>query len=64
MSWRAARSLLTLRDQIDAAFPNRNRTSDGYIGDANHQSGDSDHNPRFGPGVVTAAEGDPGRTVA
>ncbi|MEO6089290.1 MAG: hypothetical protein ABIQ18_39880 [Umezawaea sp.] len=56
MSWRVAQSLLTLRDQIDAAFPNRNRASDGYIGDANHQSSDSDHNPWFGPGVVTAAD--------
>jgi hypothetical protein len=56
MAWRVARSLLTLRDQIDAAFPNRSRISDGYIGDANHQNTNSDHNPWYGPGIVTAAD--------
>lgn len=56
MAWRVARSLLVLRDQIDAAFPARSRVSDGYIGDANHQNSDSDHNPWYGPGIVTAAD--------
>jgi len=56
MAWRVARSLIVLRDQIDAAFPNRSRVSDGYIGDAAHQSSDSDHNPWYGPGIVTAAD--------
>lgn len=54
MVWRVARSLLTLRDQVNAAFPHRNRASDGTIGDENHDS-TSDHTPWFG-GIVTALD--------
>jgi hypothetical protein len=56
MAWRVARSLLVLRDQMDAAFPGRSRVSDGYIGDTAHQNTSSDHNPWYGPGIVTAAD--------
>lgn len=56
MTWRVARSLETLRDQIDAAFPARNKASDGTIGDADHQNRSSDHNPWYGPGIVTALD--------
>lgn len=55
MSWRVARSLLTLRDQINAAFPNRNKASDGTIGDEHHDD-TSDHTPWYGPGIVTALD--------
>ena len=62
MAWRVAESLDKLRDQIDAAWPNRNKASDGTIGDAAHCSGDprsSDHCPWVkdgAMGVVTALD--------
>jgi len=34
-----------LREQIDDAFPDRDRTSDGWIRDAKHAARKSDHNP-------------------
>ncbi len=56
MAWRLARSLETLRNQVNRAFPNRNKVSDGTIGDAAHASRTSDHNPWYGPGIVTAID--------
>jgi hypothetical protein len=54
--WRVARSLDVLLDQIDRAFAGRSKASDGSIGDPAHQSRDSDHNPWYGPGIVTARD--------
>lgn len=57
--WRAARSLLTLRDQVNRRAPRRNKADDGTIGDARHCQRTSDHNPwvRDGNvGVVTALD--------
>ena len=34
-----------LREQIDDAFPDRDRTSDGWVGDTRHATRPSDHNP-------------------
>lgn len=60
MTWRLARSLWLLREQVDDHAPARARTSDGTIGDAAHASRDSDHNPWVkdsdGVGVVTALD--------
>lgn len=57
--WRVAKSLLTLRDEVNEAAPNRSKASDGTIGDAAHCRRRSDHNPwvRDGNiGVVTAMD--------
>jgi hypothetical protein len=52
---RIANSLARLRDQINAKAPNRNKASDGWIGDAAHAASASDHNPNSA-GVVTALD--------
>lgn len=51
MAWRLAKSLAKLRNQINELSPNRNKASDGTIGDTAHSSRASDHNPDKG-GVV------------
>jgi hypothetical protein len=55
MTWRVARSLLVLRDQLDALYPGRSKASDGTIGDAAHAASVSDHNPDAA-GVVRALD--------
>lgn len=42
---RRALALATLLNQVNAAFPARNKASDGWIGDSAHQAVQSDHNP-------------------
>lgn len=58
--WRLAESLKKLREQINAAYPNRDKASDGSIGNAEHAARTSDHNPwvkdKNGVGVVTAID--------
>jgi hypothetical protein len=59
MTWRLAESLERLRNQINAAYPSRSKASDGTIGDDDHASRASDHNPHVrdgGMGVVTALD--------
>jgi hypothetical protein len=46
-----------LRLQVDDSYPDRDRTSDGWIGDTRHQAGVSDHNPDA-TGVVRAIDVD------
>lgn len=55
MAWRLAKSLENLRAQINAAYPNRSKTSDGTVGDSAHRARPSDHNPNFA-GVVCALD--------
>lgn len=55
MAWRIAKSLDTLRNQVNAKYPGRNKASDGTIGDAKHSSRVSQHNPNP-QGVVTAMD--------
>lgn len=40
-----APSLVRLRARVNALWPNRDRASDGWIGNASHQATKSDHNP-------------------
>jgi murein L,D-transpeptidase YcbB/YkuD len=58
-SYRLAKSLERLRAQINAQNPNRDKSSDGWIGDTSHQKrgSKSDHNPNA-HGVVTAIDVD------
>lgn len=59
--WRPAISLTTLLGRVNQLAPGRKKSSDGMIGDIDHQSRDSDHNPWVwdtiaGKGVVTALD--------
>lgn len=55
-AWRMAKSLDVLLNQFNAARSDRSKASDGGIGDAAHASRSSDHNPWYGPGIVTARD--------
>lgn len=59
--WRLAASLVVLGDEANHANPNRDKASDGTLGDARHKArgADSDHNPWLvhkGIGVVRARD--------
>jgi hypothetical protein len=60
--WRVAKALLTLRAQVNAIAPRRNKASDGTIGDNRHcgrPNSTSDHCARIvhdGVGVVAAMD--------
>jgi Putative peptidoglycan binding domain len=59
--WRLARALVALRDGVNARWPHRDKRSDGTIGNAEHATRVSDHNPHIvvaGMGVVRALDTD------
>jgi hypothetical protein len=58
-AWILTAGLANLRTQVDARFPNRDRTSDGTIGDVAHQARVSGHNPDDTPGSKATWNGDP-----
>jgi hypothetical protein len=55
MNPRLSKAASQLREQIDDSFPDRDRTSDGWIGDTRHAARKSDHNPD-GQGWVRAID--------
>lgn len=50
-----AASLVALRAEVDRRWPNRDKGSDGWIGDTSHQARKSDHNPDYDSGGVVRA---------
>ena len=55
MTWRVAKSLDILLRQINSLSPNRDKSSDGSIGNEEHSARTSDHNPDT-DGVVKARD--------
>lgn len=45
MSWKPVAGVSVMRDQINKRWPNRDKRSDGILGDAAHSARQSDHNP-------------------
>ena len=55
MKPKLSRAAIQLREQIDDSFPDRDRASDGWLGDSRHPARVSDHNPD-GQGWVRAID--------
>lgn len=53
-----APTLVRLRNDLNARWPGRDKTTDGWIGDAAHRAQVSDHNPDRRTGVVRALDVD------
>lgn len=47
---------VTLRDQINECYPDRDKRSDGWVGDSRHAATKSDHNPDGKTRVVRAID--------
>lgn len=55
MTWYLAPALVQLCNQINAAYPQRDKTTDGSIGDAAHNARKSDHNADWDAGGIVRA---------
>ena len=55
MKYKLCKAGQQLRLQVDDSYPDRDRTSDGWIGDTRHQARPSDHNPDAN-GIVRAVD--------
>lgn len=58
-NYRIARALDQMRSQVNLHAPGRNKSADGWIGDAKHAASTSDHNPWVKDGsigIVTALD--------
>lgn len=68
MSWHLAPSLKQLLNEVNGAWPNRSKSSDGTIGDRAHSARKSDHNPNSRGSVnaidITAKGVDVARIIA
>jgi hypothetical protein len=51
-----SKAAVQMREQVDDWFPDRDRKSDGWLGDARHSTEVSDHNPDWTSGVVRAID--------
>jgi hypothetical protein len=56
MKPKLSKAAIQLREQFDDTFPDRDRRSDGWIGDTRHASRPSDHNPDRETGIVRAID--------
>jgi len=45
MTWKLSKAAVQLREQFDDCYPERDRSSDGTLGDDRHSKIKSDHNP-------------------
>ncbi len=55
MSYYLAKGLAVFRGEINALYPKRDQSSDGWVGDTSHSARKSDHNPDYARGGVVRA---------
>jgi len=56
MTYFRAPALTQLVSEVNACWPHRDKSSDGWIGDTSHQARKSDHNPDYDSGGVVRAQ--------